>query len=639
MTDNDPKHRLRERQREQELFKNATAAALKALSGESEINVTFSAHEPTAARLPFSDSYKAAKLPNIGDPESEKEKTTLRAAADIRALHFAHHNVELHKSRQPNSTEGSAVWDAIERARCEALGMRKLKGIEKNLNQALNEDCRNKRYNIIENKDDCPLAEAMYIMARTAFSETDILPNARNIHDLWQNELSSKLGNTNLSSLIPFLESQDDFAQNAHNILNSLGIEGFDLPTEEQDQQAQSADDNEEDDEQDDSSESQDSTEQTTDEEQAFPEDPLSGENAEDTADDSDLQQTDEEQIGSEDLNEQAPQNNDDKGQSSENAQGQNKLLIEYGNNPDYRIYTTQFDEIVKAEELANESDLRRLREMLDAYLERYQSMITRLANRLQRKLMAQQQRHWKFDLPEGQIDSARLARIVANPTVPLSFKEEQETEFKDTVLTLLLDNSGSMRGRPITISALCADILIRTLERCNIKTEVLGFTTRAWKGGKARELWMENGRPEKPGRLNDVRHIIYKEADAPWRRTKNNLGLMLKEGLLKENIDGEALAWAHNRLARRGEERKILMVISDGAPVDDSTLSSNPATLLENDLHSVIHRIERNSKIELSAIGIGHDVTQYYKNSITITDVDQLAEALMHKLERLFEK
>ena len=312
---------------------------------------------------------------------------------------------------------------------------------------------------------------------------------------------------------------------------------------------------------------------------------------------------------------------------------------MQNGHSANYRIYTSEFDETISADELATPEDLKRLRDTLDSYLERYQSMITRLANRLQRKLMAQQQRSWKFDLEEGHIDSSRLARIIANPSVPLSFKQEQETEFKDTILTLLLDNSGSMRGRPITISALCADILIRTLERCGIKCEVLGFTTRAWKGGKSRDLWIDNGRPANPGRLNDIRHIIYKEADTPWRRSKNNLGLMLKEGLLKENIDGEALAWAYNRLARRHEERKILMVISDGAPVDDSTLSNNPATFLEKDLQAVIYRIENNSNIELSAIGIGHDVTQYYENSITITDVEQLAEALMTKLESLFEK
>jgi cobaltochelatase CobT len=304
-----------------------------------------------------------------------------------------------------------------------------------------------------------------------------------------------------------------------------------------------------------------------------------------------------------------------------------------------YKIYTTAFDEEIEAKDLADNFELTRLRAMLDKQLAHKTALITKLANRLQRKVMARQQRNWKFDLEEGVLDSGRLARMVANPTIPLSFKQEQETPFRDTVVTLLIDNSGSMRGRPIALAAMTTDIVARTLERCGVKVEILGFTTRGWKGGQSRKLWEESGKPEKPGRLNDIRHIIYKAADAPMRRTRKNIGLMLKEGLLKENIDGEALAWAHNRLVKRGEERKILMVISDGAPVDDSTLSVNDSNVLEVDLHNVIHWIERRKDIELAAIGIGHDVTRYYKRALTITDADELASALINELEELFDE
>tara|TARA_R110002124_G_scaffold64985_2_gene177663 strand:+ start:471417 stop:473336 length:1920 start_codon:yes stop_codon:yes gene_type:complete len=639
LTDKDnTQQNLRERQRDQEIFKNATAAALKALSGGEDVSVSFSAHEAVSARLPFSDLHKSAKLPTIADAQNAGQRTDLRAASDIRALHLAHHNVTLHKSRLPNNTQSAAMWDALERARCEAAGMRRMKGVAKNLNEALRAECQIKHYDRMDSKDPCPYAEALYILSRAALSGTDLPDTAQKIQHYWGKELSDKLGNTSFADLIPYIEDQDRFATKAVRLLNQLGLEGFE-DLLEQDAGSKGSEENDNGD-QSAAQEDDKDTDQEEKSEDALPDDPLKGEQAQDVSDDSELHDTDkqdEENHASEDVNDNGEDN--DNSASSEEAQGQSTPLMQNGHSANYRIYTSEFDETISADELATPEDLKRLRDTLDSYLERYQSMITRLANRLQRKLMAQQQRSWKFDLEEGHIDSSRLARIIANPSVPLSFKQEQETEFKDTILTLLLDNSGSMRGRPITISALCADILIRTLERCGIKCEVLGFTTRAWKGGKSRDLWIDNGRPANPGRLNDIRHIIYKEADTPWRRSKNNLGLMLKEGLLKENIDGEALAWAYNRLARRHEERKILMVISDGAPVDDSTLSNNPATFLEKDLQAVIYRIENNSNIELSAIGIGHDVTQYYENSITITDVEQLAEALMTKLESLFEK
>ncbi|MGE4328023.1 MAG: cobaltochelatase subunit CobT, partial [Pseudodonghicola sp.] len=305
---------------------------------------------------------------------------------------------------------------------------------------------------------------------------------------------------------------------------------------------------------------------------------------------------------------------------------------------PNYKVYLNTFDEEIGAEDLAEPQELERLRAYLDQQLEPLKGAVSRLANKLQRRLQAQQNRSWEFDLEEGVLDAGRLARVVANPTTPLSFKREKDTEFRDTVVTLLLDNSGSMRGRPISIAAICADVLARTLERCDVKVEILGFTTRAWKGGQAREAWLANGRPQQPGRLNDLRHIIYKSADAPWRRVRDNLGLMMKEGLLKENIDGEALEWAHRRMMARREQRKILMVISDGAPVDDSTLSVNPANYLEKHLRDVIAMVEKRKQVELLAIGIGHDVTRYYNRAVTITDVDQLAGAMTEQLAALFD-
>ncbi|MCP5073922.1 MAG: cobaltochelatase subunit CobT, partial [Rhodobacteraceae bacterium] len=305
---------------------------------------------------------------------------------------------------------------------------------------------------------------------------------------------------------------------------------------------------------------------------------------------------------------------------------------------PDYKVYTTDFDEEVLAEDLAEPAELERLRAYLDQQLEPLKGAVSRLANKLQRRLQAQQNRSWQFDMEEGILDAGRLARVVCNPTTPLSFKVENDTKFKDTIVTLLLDNSGSMRGRPISIAAICADVLARTLERCQVKCEILGFTTRAWKGGQSRERWLTAGREQSPGRMNDLRHVIYKGADAPWRRTRPNLGLMMKEGLLKENIDGEALEWAHRRMVNRPEQRRILMVISDGAPVDDSTLSVNSANYLEKHLRNVIEMVEKRRQVELIAIGIGHDVTRYYERAVTITDAEQLAGAMTEQLASLFD-
>ena len=451
--------------------------------------------------------------------------------------------------------------------------------------------------------------------------------HAKKAHTLWSEWMSEHFGNDDaFSALAPLIHDQSAFAEKAKELITrmkiDIGEDSGDRATEEEVESdaGGSSDDNQE-------------------EAQAEPEE---NERAGDFEDD--------------DASADAPDNDTDLASQNpwddaDGTQGQTdestgsflpaKRPEGFSHDPQgpYTIYTTQFDEEISAAELSDTFELTRLRQMLDQQLSSHQAVITKLANRLGRKLMARQQRHWSFDLEEGILDSARIARIIANPNVPLTFKQEAETQFRDTIVTLLIDNSGSMRGRPIGIAAMSADIIGRTLERCGVKVEILGFTTRAWKGGKSRDLWLQSGRSENPGRLNDIRHIIYKGADEPWRRTRKNLGLMLKEGILKENIDGEALVWAHNRLAPRSEARKILLVISDGAPVDDSTLSVNPNHMLESDLRNVIRWIEERSNIELSAIGIGHDVTRYYNRAMTIKDADSLAKALVGELEKLFDE
>ncbi|MCK6418932.1 MAG: cobaltochelatase subunit CobT, partial [Alphaproteobacteria bacterium] len=458
------------------------------------------------------------------------------------------------------------------------------------------------------------LDQALYTLARVALSGEDLPEAGQKIQEYWGAQLS-------LNQLSDKLQDQNNFAHHALKILKELGLP-VDVPLtppEPQESEAQVDQDTPPADEQ--STPQQDDAQADQDE--------------------------DDSQIGADDTNDdflehlhQQDQNPDDLTQLKD---GELPLLNHlpdgpHGSHGRYHVYTTQFDEEIRAEDLADPEEMTRLRTVLDKQLTGHTNIVTKLANRLQRKLMAQQRRFWQFDLDEGILDAARLARVVANPNVPITFKQERETAFRDTIVTLLIDNSGSMRGRPIALAAMSADIISRTLERCGVRSEILGFTTRAWKGGKSRDLWMQQGRPDKPGRLNDVRHIIYKSADAPIRRTRKNLGLMLKEGLLKENIDGEALVWAHNRISKRPESRKILMVISDGAPVDDSTLSVNPSNLLEADLREVIGWIENRSAVELTAIGIGHDVTRYYKRAITLSDAEDLGPALVSQLEQVFE-
>lgn len=605
-----------------ESLKSATAAALRALARRKDVEVSFSADGPVQERLSGAKP-KKLKLPVPARDLTPEETARLRGYADARALHVRHHDPRLHLENAPMDLTAAAAFEALERARCEALGAQQMKGVKQNLSAALENYCRRMGYHNVTAKDDCSLSDALYINARLQLSGETPPPAAAKIAELWRLWLAEKLGAEGFKKLLPLLADQKAFAAQSRALIGQMDMNAGDPPPppreEENEENTEGADDKPE------SSGKK--------EEKEEPQEQSAAESEE-----SEQQETETRPAGMEDMQDEGPNPDAD---SEEAGTPQMHQRGGYIPGPDnrYTIYTTAYDEIVDAAALAEPEELERLRAMLDQQLASLHSLTTKLANRLQRRLMARQQRSWQFDMEEGYLDPARLARAVANPNVPLVYKQERETPFRDTIVSLLIDNSGSMRGRPIAIAAICTDVLARTLERCGVKCEILGFTTRAWKGGRARDLWIQNGRPPHPGRLNDLRHIIYKGADAPWRRARKNLGLMLKEGLLKENIDGEALAWAYNRLAQRPEQRKILMVISDGAPVDDSTLSVNPSNILEHDLRNVISWVEDHSEVELTAIGIGHDVTRYYKKALTIADADELAPALIGKLDELFEE
>ncbi|MEM7650756.1 MAG: cobaltochelatase subunit CobT [Pseudomonadota bacterium] len=599
-------------------FKHANAVTLRTIAGEKDIEVTYSSAEVPTGRL---SPTGRPRLPAPGHNMPPEEKRLLRGCADVQALYLAHHDEKLHYKVQPRDAKAREAFEALEQARCEALGFKGMEGVGANLGAVLEEKCRHNGFNNLSNKDQVALGDALHVLARLALTDEPAPPSAEKLLELWK-PIAEKL---DFNALKNSLNDQEAFAQNARALIKAM-----DMPIEDVEDGEQESDEQSEEDASQDNAQQDD--EQTGEEASEAPEETQAGLD--------DVYEGDEQEM---DMSLDESGDADD-AQSHDGAQdnggfSQNRNTLMEGLDSRYMIFTDQFDEEIDADELADPGELSRLRNMLDSQLTNHQAVITKLANRLQRRVMAQQRRSWEFGLDEGILDPTRLARIIANPTVPLSYKAEKETEFRDTVVTLLIDNSGSMRGRPIALAAMSADIIARTLERCGVQTEILGFTTRAWKGGKARELWMEQGRPESPGRLNDIRHIIYKAADAPMRRKRRNLGLMLKEGILKENIDGEALVWAYNRIVRRPEARKILMVISDGAPVDDSTLSVNPSNILELDLRQVIQWIENNKGVELTAIGIGHDVTRYYKKAMTIADADQLAKALIDQLEGLFEE
>lgn len=608
-------------------FKAATAAAVRALARKPDLDISFSTTEQVGdSRLKNPHGANRARLPLPERSLSAHARALVRGDADAKALRLQYHDPVMHNQNTMMDLTAQAVMDALEQARVESIGATQMRGVAQNLNAALEEKCHRLEYQNISSRDDTNMGDALHVMARLALTGEPVPPSAQELVKHWLPWIEKHIGANGLKALAPLLHNQKKFSQQARLLIEQMHMNAQDEAQDgysDQDEQAASTQQND------------DGSPQDQKEEEDKPESMGGSEGvqaADDTEDTGEASAT-----GSEDL---------DDSEVSSDAEGKDAGMPRHkraenflsGDDGRYHIYTSQFDEVVNAEDLAEPEELDRLRGMLDQQLAHLQSVITKLANRLQRKLMAQQTRSWLFDQDEGILDSARLARIVANPTVPLSFKQERQTEFRDTIVTLLIDNSGSMRGRPIAIAAICTDILARTLERCGVKVEILGFTTRAWKGGKSRDAWIQAGRPPLPGRLNDLRHIIYKAADSPWRRARKNLGLMLKEGLLKENIDGEALAWAHNRLAARPEQRKIMMVISDGAPVDDSTLSVNPSNILEIDLRHVIAGIETKSDVELTAIGIGHDVTRYYRRAVTIADADELASALTTRLTELFE-
>ena len=596
-------------------FKQALTGASRALAHEAEVEVAWSADAPT-------QSGKNFRVPLPGRNLPREQAIEARGFADSFALRLRHHSEALHGKGAPPEPIARACYDAIEQVRYEAIGSTRYAGIRGNLDAAVEMRTASDPIVRAEAAGDVPLPTALSLMLREALTGEAVPERARAAVDLVREDILAKIG-TDMDGLADVLDDQRAFQNLTLDILRDLDLT---LPETPEPTDAEDGEDEE--------GENPEDQDETDDEDEG---------GAEPDAADARSEVTDGEAEGDADQDVEGEQEMSDGDPSDDGEEGMqpvrpNRPWTDFPEGFDYKAYTHKFDEEIEAAELCDNEELDRLRAYLDSQLAGLQGVVTRLANRLQRRLMAQQSRSWDFDQEEGMLDAARLTRVVVSPGHALSYKIERDTEFKDTVVTLLIDNSGSMRGRPISIAAISADILARTLERCGVKTEILGFTTRAWKGGQSREMWLSDGRPANPGRLNDLRHILYKKADEPWRRARRNLGLMMREGLLKENIDGEALMWAHDRLLRRPEDRRILMVISDGAPVDDSSLSVNPSGFLEGHLRKVIDWIENQSPVQLAAIGIGHDVTRYYKRSVTIMDVEQLGGTIIEQLADLFE-
>ncbi len=598
-----------------EPFKRAVTGCLRAIARKPDLAVAFAAERPgiVAGKV---------RLPEPPRKLSGTDAAIVRGHADSIALKLACHDPLVHRRLVPGGQQARALFEAVEQARVEAIGARRMSGVARNLSAMLDDRFHRGKFDQVTDRADAPIEEAVALMVRERLTGQAPPAAARKIVDLWRPLIEDRAGR-DLDRLERLIENQARFGDVIHDLLDALDM-GEDRSTE--------ADEEGEEGEQDRRKEE-------------------SGEDGEGADADDTQTRIDEADVAGEDASDSTAEAAealsadiaDDAEMGDAEAPAEPRRPRRHGQNeprgPDYRCFVTKHDETVVAEDLCEPEELERLRGYLDKQLSHLQGVVARLANRLQRRLMAQQNRAWEFDLEEGLLDPARLSRVVVDPLHPLSFKREKEMNFRDTVVTLLLDNSGSMRGRPITVAATCADILARTLERCGVKVEILGFTTRAWKGGQSREAWLAAGKPGNPGRLNDLRHIIYKSADAPWRRARKNLGLMMREGLLKENIDGEALDWAHKRLLARTEQRRILMMISDGAPVDDSTLSVNPGNYLERHLRWVIEDIELRSPVELIAIGIGHDVTRYYRRAVTIVDAEELGGAMTEKLAELFDE
>jgi cobaltochelatase CobT len=589
---------------------------MRAIARKPDLEVGFAAERPGIVG-------GKARLPEPARKLNATEAAIVRGHADSIALKLACHDPNVHRKLVPGGQTARAVFEAVEQARVEAIGARRMSGVAKNLSAMIDDRFHRGKFDEVSDRTDAPIEEALAMLVRERLTGMTPPPAARRLVELWRPLLEERAGK-NLNRLEKLIDNQSRFGDVVHDLLDDLDM-GEDRSSEADEEEGAEG----EQDKRKDKSGEDGEGEQSEDAEARVDDAEVSGEEMSDTTAES-----------SEAL---SAEMSDDAQMGDSEAPAEPRRPRRHGVNeprgPEYRPFTGKFDEIVAAEDLCEPEELERLRGYLDKQLSHLQGVVARLANRLQRRLMAQQNRAWEFDLEEGLLDPARLSRVIIDPLHPLSFKREKDTKFRDTVVTLLLDNSGSMRGRPITVAATCADILARTLERCGVKVEILGFTTRAWKGGQSREAWLASGKPPNPGRLNDLRHIIYKSADAPWRRARKNLGLMMREGLLKENIDGEALDWAHKRLLARSEQRRILMMISDGAPVDDSTLSVNPGNYLERHLRWVIEEIETRSPVELIAIGIGHDVTRYYRRAVTIVDAEELGGAMTDKLAELFDE
>lgn len=594
-------------------FKQALTGAARAIAREAEVEVSWTADTPAHQGKMMRVPMPSRKIP-------EDEARAARGHADSYALKMRHHNASLHSKNMPAEPDARACYDAIEQARYEALGENNYAGMRDNLGEIITSRTRSDPIARAENAEDVPLASALALMLRESLTGQPIPQSARAGVEMVRDSIQSRIGD-DFEQLSESLEDQQAFQSLSLDLLRHLDMiasQPLDQPEDGFDDEGEGEEEN--------SDEEQADQEEGTEQQSEITTDDGDGEGGEESDEDGEV--------------EQEMQDGDvgDEGEETMMPQRPNRPWTDLPDGFDYATFTEAFDEVVEAQDLCDFEELDRLRAYLDSQLTGLQSVVTRLANRLQRRLMAQQNRSWDFDQEEGLIDAARLARVISSPGYSLSYKQEQDQEFKDTIVTLLIDNSGSMRGRPISIAAISADIMARTLERCGVKVEILGFTTRAWKGGKSREKWLEDGKPAMPGRLNDLRHIIYKKADEPMRRARRNLGLMMREGLLKENIDGEALLWAHSRIIARPEDRRILMVISDGAPVDDSTLSVNNAGYLETHLRKVIDWIENKSPVQLVAIGIGHDVTRYYNRAVTIMDVEQLGGVIIEQLADLFD-
>ena len=591
-------------------FKRALSSTVKAIAEDKEIEVVFGGNSPSSE-----DKIILPEINNIFDLDN---LSRIRGTADNEALIHKYRNNNTYSEFLPNKEKNKKIYESLENSRIQILGSKYMRGVKSNLLSLYEKDCQEKNYSNVTSQSDLDIENALEIYLKKKNDASLVPKSASHALSYWSKWLDSKIGDS-IDGLLKNINDQEQFAQLANKLILDLKLYDTNENKDESEddnkgQQTEELDNPDVDETESQSSMSDDDMENTEEEVQS--------EESEMPVDENNEEMQDLEDDGSENVK---PQYKENKSIES--------ILSEY------MVYSNQFDEVITAQDLCEDEELNRLRKYLDQQLKSFQTIISRLANRLQRKLLAKQNRSWEFNIEEGLLDTSRLTRVITDPFYSLSFKKEKDTDFKDTVVSLLIDNSGSMRGRPITVAAMSADILARTLEKCGVKVEILGFTTKAWKGGKSRESWMQNNKPPSPGRLNDLRHIIYKAADEPWRRSKKNLGLMMREGLLKENIDGEALLWAHKRLQNRYEARKILMVISDGAPVDDSTLSVNSGNYLEKHLRGAINWIENKSDVQLLAVGIGHDVTRYYKKAVTIVDAEQLADVMTEQLVDLFEE